>query len=120
MRVVGGPDRRLRGPAPLPGAPIRFARRVSCRIRVRAGSGSDRPPGVARSVDPSFDGLPANTVTYVCDDRTRHRTGIAIGVGGSAVVMGVTGDAKPFDPSGAARPDTDMPIGRPGIRFVGG
>ena len=44
-------------------------------------------------------------------------------VDGNAMTVEITDDAKPFDPSEAARPDTGMPIGdRPigglGIHFV--
>ena len=84
------------------------------------------PPAVAYSaysVNLSLDELLTNTINYGCDDGTRHRIDIAVRLDGSAVIVEITDDAKPFDPSEAARPDTDMPIGdRPtgglGIHFA--
>ena len=83
----------------------------------------DVPPAVAYAVNLSLDELLTNTINYGCDDGARHRIDIAVRVDGGAMIVEITDDARPFDPSEAARPDTDMPvedrpIGGLGIHFV--
>ena len=83
----------------------------------------DLPSAIAYAVNLSLDELLTNTISYGYDDDARHRIDIAIRMDGSAMVVEITDDAKPFDPSEAARPDTDVPIedrpiGGLGIHFV--
>ena len=83
----------------------------------------DVPPAVAYAVNLSLDELLTNTINYGCDDGARHRIDISVRMDGSALVVEITDDARPFDPSEAAPPDTDMPIedrpiGGLGIHFV--
>ena len=83
----------------------------------------DLPPAVAYAVNLSLDELLTNTINYGCDDDARHRIDIAVRMDGSALVVEITDDARPFDPSEAAQPDTDVPIedrpiGGLGIHFV--
>ena len=83
----------------------------------------DLPPAVAFAVNLSLDELLTNTINYGCDDGARHRIDVAVRMDGSALVVEITDDARPFDPSEAARPDTDgaiedRQIGGLGIHFV--
>ena len=83
----------------------------------------DLAPAVAFALNLSLDELLTNTISYGYDDGGSHRIDIAVRMEGSAIVVEISDDAKPFDPADAPRPDTgaalgDRPIGGLGVHFV--
>ncbi|MCY4498969.1 MAG: ATP-binding protein [Rhodospirillaceae bacterium] len=70
----------------------------------------DLSPAIAYAINLSIDELLTNTINYGYDDGARHRIDIAVHMDGSVIVVEITDDAKPFDPSGVAQPDTDIPL----------
>ena len=80
-------------------------------------------PSVAFALNLSLDELLTNTINYGYEDGDSHRIDIAVRMEGSAIVVEINDDAKPFDPADAPRPDTgaaleDRPIGGLGVHFV--
>ena len=83
----------------------------------------DLAPSVAFALNLSLDELLTNTISYGYDDGDSHRIDVAVRMEGSAIVVEISDDAKPFDPADAPRPDTgaaieDRPIGGLGVHFV--
>ena len=80
-------------------------------------------PAIAYAVNLSVDELLTNTISYGYEDGDRHRIDITVRMDGSVMVVEITDDGMPFDPSGARKPDTeasleDRPIGGLGVFLV--
>ena len=78
---------------------------------------------MAFALNLSLDELLTNTISYGYDDGDSHRIDVAVRMEGSAIVVEISDDAKPFDPADAPQPDTgamleDRPIGGLGVHFV--
>lgn len=81
------------------------------------------PPSVAYAVNLSVDELLTNTISYGYDDDARHLIAVAVRMEEDALVVEISDDGAPFDPSDAPEPDTeasleDRPIGGLGVFLV--
>ena len=80
-------------------------------------------PAIAYAVNLSVDELLTNTISYGYDDGNPHRIDIAVRMDESVIVVEITDDARPFEPSEVPQPDTgasleDRPLGGLGIFLV--
>lgn len=80
-------------------------------------------PEIAFAVNVSVDELLTNTISYGYDDTDRHRIEMTVRMDGSVLVIELSDDAKPYDPTAAPHPDIDAPIekrpiGGLGVHFV--
>ena len=80
-------------------------------------------PDIAFAVNVSVDELLTNTISYGYDDGARHRIRMTVRVEGSILVVELSDDGKPYDPTTAPHPDIDAPIekrpiGGLGVHFV--
>ena len=83
----------------------------------------DLSPAITYAVNLSVDELLTNTISYGYNDGNPHRIDIAVRMDESVVVVEITDDARPFEPSGVPQPDTgaslkDRPFGGLGIFLV--
>lgn len=74
-------------------------------------------PEIAFAVNVSIDELLTNTISYGYDDSDGHRIEMTVRMEGSVLVVELSDDAKPYDPTAAPHPDIDAPIER---RPIGG
>ena len=80
-------------------------------------------PAIAYAVNLSVDELLTNTISYGYNDGNPHRIDIAVRMDESVIVVEITDDARPFEPSEVPQPDTgasleDRPLGGLGIFLV--
>ncbi len=80
-------------------------------------------PEIAFAVNVSVDELLTNTISYGYDDSDGHRIEMTVWMEGSVLVIELSDDAKPYDPTVAPHPDIDAPIekrpiGGLGVHFV--
>ncbi len=80
-------------------------------------------PEIAFAVNVSVDELLTNTISYGYDDSDGHRIEMTVWMEGSVLVIELSDDAKPYDPTAAPHPDIDAPIekrpiGGLGVHFV--
>lgn len=80
-------------------------------------------PEIAFAVNVSVDELLTNTISYGYDDSDGHRIEMTVWMEGSVLVIEISDDAKPYDPTAAPHPDIDAPIekrpiGGLGVHFV--
>ena len=78
---------------------------------------------VAFAVNVSIDELLTNTISYGYEDSGPHRIEMTMRMEGTVLVVELSDDAKPYDPTAAPDPDIDAPIeARPigglGVHFV--
>lgn len=74
-------------------------------------------PEIAFAVNVSIDELLTNTISYGYDDSDGHRIEMTVRMEGSVLVVELSDDAKPYDPTAAPHPDIGAPIER---RPIGG
>ena len=78
---------------------------------------------IAFAVNVSVDELLTNTISYGYDDGDRHRIEMTVRMEGSVLIVQLSDDAKPYDPTQAPHPDIEAPIherpiGGLGVHFV--
>ena len=78
---------------------------------------------IAFAVNVSVDELLTNTISYGYDEGGRHRIRMTVRLEGGVLVVELSDDAKPYDPTSAPHPDIDAsieerPIGGLGVHFV--
>ena len=78
---------------------------------------------IAFAVNVSVDELLTNTISYGYEDSDPHRIRMTVHMEGTVLVVELSDDAKPYDPTAAPDPDIDAPIeARPigglGVHFV--
>lgn len=78
---------------------------------------------IAFAVNVSVDELLTNTISYGYEDGGRHRIEMTVRMENGVLVVELSDDATPYDPTGAPHPDIDAPIeARPigglGVHFV--
>ena len=72
---------------------------------------------IAFAVNVSVDELLTNTISYGYGGGGRHRIEMTVRLEGSVLIVELSDDAKPYDPTRAPHPDIDAPIER---RPIGG
>ena len=77
----------------------------------------DLAPSIAYAVNVSLDELLTNTISYGYGDGQRHLIDITVRMDGNVIVVEMTDDGLPFDPSGAPKSDTGLALEE---RLVGG
>ena len=75
------------------------------------------PAAIAYAVNLSVDELLTNTISYGYDDDDVHGLDLALRMDGDVIVIEITDDARPFDPSQNTTPDTSAGIDE---RSIGG
>ncbi len=78
---------------------------------------------IAFAVNVSVDELLTNTISYGYEDSGPHRIRMTVHMEGTVLVVELSDDAKPYDPTAAPDPDIDAPIeerpiGGLGVHFV--
>lgn len=78
---------------------------------------------IAFAVNVSVDELLTNTISYGYKDSDPHRIEMTVRMEGTVLVVELSDDAKPHDPTAAPDPDIDAsieerPIGGLGVHFV--
>ena len=77
----------------------------------------DMPDAIAYAVNLAVDELLTNTISYGYDDDEVHGLDLALRMDGDVIVIEITDDARPFDPSETTTPNTDAGIDE---RSIGG
>ena len=77
----------------------------------------DVPADITYAVNLSVDELLTNTISYGYDDDEVHGLDLALRMDGDVMVIQITDDARPFDPSRNTTPDTSAGIDE---RSIGG
>ena len=77
----------------------------------------DVPADITYAVNLSVDELLTNTISYGYDDDEVHGLDLALRMDGDVMVIEITDDAKPYDPSQNTTPDTSAGIDE---RSIGG
>jgi len=77
----------------------------------------DMPDAIAYAVNLAVDELLTNTISYGYDDDDVHALDLALSMDGDVIVIEITDDARPFDPSQNTTPDTSAGIDE---RSIGG
>lgn len=78
---------------------------------------------IAFAVNVSVDELLTNTISYGYEDSDPHRIEMTVQMEGTVLVVELSDDARPYDPTAAPDPDIDAsienrPIGGLGVHFV--
>ena len=67
-------------------------------------------PAAAYAVNLSIDELLTNTISYGYDDSERHRIDLMIRLDGNTIIVEISDDGRPFEPTGVEQPDTDASV----------